>query len=327
MLADFHRRSLLGLAAAAAVVQGARAQTILPDRTLRLLIGFQANGGTGVIARLIATRLERRLGRRVVVESRPGDSGSIPGELVKNGPLDGSTLAFLASNTLVARLGRKDFPFDPLVDLAPISLAGTWPMGLAVSPTLGVSTFEAYIAWVKSGGPERRKLGITASDAFIQAFNRLLESELGTPLEPEPYRGALPMVNDLVEGSLPATVSGIVSLVEYHRGGRLRLLMTTSRKRLKVAPDIPTARELGLKKLEVVEWFAFFARAGTPEPLIDEWNRQIGAVMGESDLVAELAQMGMEVETSTPQQTRQRIASHLTEWKARMVAVGMNPVN
>lgn len=280
-----------------------------------------------MIARLITTRLERRLGRRVVVESRPGDSGSIPGELLKNGSSDGTTLAFLASSTLVARLGRKDFPFDPLVDLAPISLAGTWPMGLAVSSTLGISTFGAYIGWIKSGGPERRKLGITASDAFIEAFNRLLESELGMPLEPVSYRGALPMVNDLVEGRLPAAVSGIVSLVEYHRGGRLRLVMTTSRKRLKVAPDIPTARELGLKKLEVVEWFAFFARAGTPEPVIDEWSRQIGAVLADPDLAAELAQMGMEAETSTPQETRERIASHLKEWNARMVAVGMSPVN
>jgi tripartite-type tricarboxylate transporter receptor subunit TctC len=319
------RRSFLGLAAAAAAASGARADTVLPDKTLRLLVGFQANGGTDVIARLIAAQLERRLGRRVVVENKPGGSGGLPGQLVKKGPLDGTTLAFLASTTLVAKLGPTEFPFDPQADLAPISLAGTWPMGLAVSSKLGISTFAEYLAWVKAGDADRRRLGNTASDAFIDAFNLMFSRELGVTLRSVPYRGTGPMTNDLAEGRLPAAASGIVSLLEHHRGRRLKLLMTTGPSRLSVAPDIPTARELGVGALEVTEWFGFFAGAGTPEPLIAEWNRQIRAVMASPDLISGLAQLGMEVQTSTPQEARERLASHLREWKARMIAVGMNP--
>lgn len=321
------RRRLLLCAAAAAAAFPARAQTTLPDKALRLLIGFQANGGTDVIARLIATQLERRLGRHVGVENKPGGSGGMPGQLVAKGPPDGTTLAFLSSTTLVAKLGPSEFPFDPQGDLTPISLAGTWPMGLAVSPKIGLETFAEYTAWLKSGSDERQKFGNTASDAFINAFNRLFSKELNVTMRGVPYRGTGPMVNDLADGRIPAAVSGIVSLLEHHRGRRVKLLFTTGPRRLAVAPEIPTVRELGIGGLEVVEWFAFFANAATPKPLIDEWNRHIGAVLSMREIVDALAEVGMEAGSSTPQEARDRVASHLEEWRARMIAVGIAPSN
>ncbi len=323
---SFRRRSLLGLAAAATAFP-VRAQTTLPDKTLRLLVGFQANGGTDVIARLIATQLERRLGRRVIVENKPGGSGGLPGQQVAKGPADGTTLAFLASTTLVARLGSTEFPFDPQADLAPVSLAGTWPMGLIVSPKLGVSTFADYLAYLKSGDDDSHRFGNTASDAFIDAFNRLFSKELGVTMRGVPYRGAGPMVNDVADGRIPAAVSGVVSLLEHHRSGRVKMLLTTGSRRLSVAPDIPTVRELGFAKLEVVEWFGFFAAAATPAPLIEEWNRHIRAVLEMREIVDGLAQVGMEAGSSTPQEARDRVARHLKEWRARMVAVGITPSN
>ena len=322
----FRRRSLFGLAAAASAIP-ARAQTILPNKTLRLLVGFQANGGTDIICRLIATQLERRLGRRVVVENKPGGSGSLPGQLVAASPPDGTTLAFLASTTLVAKLGPSEYPFDPQGDLTAISLAGTWPMALAVSPKIGVETFADYLTWLKSGEPERQRFGNTASDAFINAFNRMFSKELGVTMHGVPYRGIVPMVNDLADGKIPAAVSGIVSLLEHHRGRRIKLLVTTGAKRLAVAKDIPTARELGFGALEVTEWFGFFANTATPQPLIEEWNRHIRAVLEDANLVGTLAEMGMEVGSSTPQEARERLALHLKEWRARMVAVGIAPAN
>jgi tripartite-type tricarboxylate transporter receptor subunit TctC len=305
----------------------AHAQNAIPERGIRIMVGFQANGGTDIIARLIATQLQRRLGRQVAVENKPGESGAIPGELLKRGTTDGSALAFLASTTLVSRLGEASFPFDPLVDLAPVSLSGNWPMGLAVSPKLGISTFDEYLKWVKSGdAADRHKLGNTASDAFIQVFNLMFSKALGITMKPATYRGALPMVNDLADGRVPAAVSGMVSLLQHHRGGRLKLLMTTSAKRLTVAKEIPTARELGYPDLEMDEWFAFFAKAGTAQKTIDAWNDQITFVLSDRGLQAELTQIGLDVETSTPQAVIARIQEHQKAWKARMLSVGMKPV-
>jgi tripartite-type tricarboxylate transporter receptor subunit TctC len=322
----FRRRSLFGLAVAATAFP-AHAQTTLPDKTLRLLVGFQANGGTDVVAQLIANQLERRLGRRVVVENKPGDSGGLPGVLVAKGPPDGTTLAFLASTTLVAKLGPSEFPFNPQDDLAPVSLAGTWPMGLVVSPTIGVGTFAEYLAWLKAGDTERQRFGNTASDAFINAFNRMFSKELGITMRGVPYRGSGPMVNDVAEGRIPAAVSGVVSLLEHHRSGRVKMLMITGTKRLAVARDIPTVRELGFGNLEVVEWFGFFANTATPPALIEEWNRHIRAVMELREVVDGLAQVGMEAGSSTPQEARDRVAQHLKEWRTRMAAVGITPSN
>jgi tripartite-type tricarboxylate transporter receptor subunit TctC len=320
------RRSVL-TAAPALLAAGAHAQSAFPERAIRIMVGFQANGGTDIIARLIATQLQRRLGRQVAVENKPGDSGAIPGELLKRGSTDGSSLAFLASTTLVSRLGEANFPFDPLVDLAPVSLGGNWPIGLAVSPKLGISTFDEYLKWLKSGdAADRHKLGNTASDAFIQAFNLMFSHALGITMKAATYRGALPMVNDLAEGRLPAAVSGVVSLLQHHRGGRLKLLMTTGAKRLAAGKEIPTARELGYAGLELEEWFAFFAKAGTAQKTIDAWNDQIRFVLDDRGLQNELVQLGLDIETSKPQAVVARVQEHQKAWKARMQAVGMQTV-
>jgi tripartite-type tricarboxylate transporter receptor subunit TctC len=320
------RRTLLAASAAAPVLlpRLGQAQTTLPDKALTILVGFAANGGTDTIARAIANPIERRVGRHVTVSNKPGSAGAIPGEMLKKGAADGSQVGFLASSTLVSKLAAADFPFDPINDVTAISLAGTWPMALAVSPKIGVRTFDEYLRWLRVDDPKRLKLGSTASDTFIEAFSRMVGKALALSFQPAPYRGTVPLSDDLIEGRIPGAISGIVSLLEHHRSGRIRILMTTSPERLPVAPDIPTARELGYPGLEDLEWFAFFASAKTPAPLINEWNRQIRAVMADRELSAQLTQIGLTVLTSTPEEAAARVAGHLKVWKSHMQDVGMS---
>lgn len=321
------RRTLLLASPAVLPLSVTMARTTLPDATIDILVGFQSTGGPDVVARRLAAELERRMGRRVGVENRPGDAGAQPGELIKRQPPDGTTLALFASTTFVARLSDRDFPFDPVADLAPVCLIGTWPVGLAVSPAVGVTTFDAYLAWLKSGSASHRKIGNPVPDAFIQAFDRIFSREIGASIESVPYRGAGALANDLATGRLPAAVAGIVSLLEHHRGGRLRLLMTTSPERLAIVPEIPTAREVGLPGLQGLEWYGIFVRAGTPQPLIDEWNSQIGSVLRDPLVAGEFEQMGLTIVSSTPQDLAARLDLYLREWRARMVAAGLQPVN
>lgn len=323
MTPAFPRRTLVGLAAAAAASR-AGAQTIIPDEGIDILVGFQSTGGPDVVARRIAAELERRIGRRFGVENRPGDAGARPGEVIQRQPPDSTVLALFASSTFVAQLADRTFRFDPVADLAPISLVGTWPIALAVSPKLGISTFADYREWLRIEDPARRRIGSLVPDAFVESFNRIFSRELGVAIQGTASPGPGALVNDLAAGRLPAAVAGIVSLLEYHRGGRLRLLLTTGPERLAVAPDIPTARELGMPSLEIVEWYGFFARAGTPPPLIDEWNRHIVAVLADPLVTSELAQMGLDVASSTPQQLAERLERHLAAWKTRMSSVGIN---
>lgn len=323
------RRSLLtGAALAPALAMPrARAQTTLPDRQVQLLVGFVTGGSTDFIARKIAVPIERRIGRHVTVINRPGGPGAAPGEMLKKDAAEGAVLAFMPSTTLVSSLLTPGFPFDPLTDLAPITLAGTWPIGLAVSPSTGVRTFDDYVKWLNQDDPKRRKLGSTTSDPSVQLIGALIGKEIGVTFEATPYRTSNPMVTDLKDGRLPAAVSGLVSLLEHHRGGKLRLLMTTAPKRLAALPDVPTAREIGYPDLEDVEWFAFFAAAKTPPALINEWNRQISATMADQSLAVELAEFGVSAETSTPEQARERVAGHISMWRVRMIKAGLQPAN
>lgn len=304
-----------------------RAQSTLPNRDLDILIGFLGGAGTDTSARLIAAGLQRRLGRRVSVEVRPGESGTTMAKLLKQSPRDGSVIGFIPSTTLAARLAIKTAAFDPVNDLAPISMAGTFSMGFAVSPKIGVSTFEEYLEWAKNGDSRHRRLGNTASDAFITVLDLIIGRALGLTLEPVAYRGASPMVKDLEDGRLPAAVASITSLLEHHRGGRLKLLLTSGTHRLRKAPDIPTARELEFPDLEMREWFAFFGPAALPAPLVDEWNRQLRSVLSNSDLTSELAQFGLDVDTSTPQELASQVKLILAAWSARIKAVGIQPAN
>ncbi len=305
----------------------ARAQNPLPDRDLEILIGFVGGGGTDIAARLIAAELERRLGRHVSVRNRPGESGTTMATSLKQVPPDGSAIAFIPSTTLAAKLATNCLSFDPVNDLAPISMAGTFSLGFAVSPRIGVSTFADYLQWARNGDAQRRRLGSTASDAFIAVLDRIVGRAVGLVLEPVAYRGAYPLAKDLEEGRLPAAVSAVTSLLEHHRGGRLKLLLTSSTHRLRKAPDIPTARELGFPALEMREWFAFFAPPAMPRMLVDEWNRQLRGALSNPDLAGELAQFGLDVDLSSPEELASRVTSYLAAWSARMREAGVQPVN
>jgi tripartite-type tricarboxylate transporter receptor subunit TctC len=326
---DLDRRSFLALGASVVPVGAASVawgQDALPEKSIRLFIGFEAGGGADAVARSIAADLQRRLGRHVSVEIRAGSSGALPGEVVRKGPTDGSQLALLSSTTLVSRLSSKDFPYNPAVDLAPITQVGTFPIAFAVSPTLGIESFSDYLQWLKAGDARRRRIAVSSNTAFVQVLNILLAQSTGESLEAVSYRGAVPMVNDLQDGRIPATVNTVTSLLPAHRGGRCRILFVTGSKRLAIAPTIPTAPELGYPKLDMEEWFAFFAARGTPPPILATWNRTLRDVIKESDVAGELRPLGLDVKTSSPEELTARIESHQQEWTARMKTAGLQPV-
>ena len=323
------RRSLMAFGALAApvIVPGlARAQSVLPNKSVRIFVGFEPGGGADLTARAIATQVERRLSRHVIVENRPGNSGAVPGELIKKAPPDGSQLALLSSTTLIAKLTTKDFPFDPMKDIAPVIQVGDFPIAFAVSRKLGVSTFDEYLKWLKEGDAQRRKIAVSSNVAFIQVLNVLLSKAIGETLEPVSYRGPIAAVSDVEQGRIPASVNTVTSLLPAHRGGRVRILMTTGAKRLTMANDIPTASELGYPKLDMREWFGIFAPPATPPAIITEWNRRFSLAIGDAAVGDVLRPLGLELETSTPAELGARLASHQTEWEGRMKTAGMEPV-
>ena len=321
------RRSAFTLAGAALAAPAiGRADTALPDKTLRILIGFPAGGGSDVMARFIAEALKQRTGRNVIIENKTGASGTIAGEALKNSPPDGTTVCYMPSATVVQKLTMASIPFDPQTDLAPITLAGTVQTAFCVAPALGVNSLKEYIAWLK-GNPSRNSFGTTAMGSFTHFFGVMTGQAIGIPLEPVPYRGAAPLVADLQGGHVPAGCGGITDFLEHHRAGKVKVIFTSGAKRASAAPDIPTGTELGYPSLNILGWYVFFAPPRTPPALIEAWGSELRAVLKMPEVEKKMTEFGLDVETSTPEQVSQRMAAGFKRWKEILDSIGYKPAN
>ena len=319
------RRSSLALAGAALTgIGGARADTALPDKPLKILVGFPAGGGTDVMARFIAEALKQRTGRNIIIDNKGGASGTIAVAELKNGPIDGTSIAYVPSATIVQKLTMASVPFDPFTDIQPITLAGTVQTAFCVSPTLGVSTLKEYIEWLKAN-PTRASFGTTAMGSFTHFFGVMAGREIGIPLEPVPYRGAAPLVADLQGGHIAAGCGGITDFLEHHRSGKVKVIFTSGIKPTTSAPEIPTATQLGYPALNILGWYLFFAPAKMPAPLVEAWGNELRAVLKLPEVEKKMVELGLDVETSTPAEFTKRMTADLARWKTIIDSIGYKP--
>ena len=324
MTRSITRRSTLTLAGAAvtAPLAAVRAQQSgLPDKPLKILVGFPAGGGTDVMARFLAEPLKQRTGRNVLIDNKAGASGTIAVETLKNAAPDGTTIAYVPSATIVQKLTMESVPFDPLTDIQPITLAGTVQTAFCVSPTIGVNTLPEYIEWLKKN-PTRQSFGTTAMGSFTHFFGVMAGREIGIPLEPVPYRGAAPLIADLQGGHIAAGCGGITDFLEHHRAGKVKVIFTSGVKPTTSAPEIPTATQLGYPKLQILGWYVFFAPARTPAPLVNAWGTELKAVLALPEVQKKLTELGLDIETSTPAEFTQRMTADLARWKTIIDSIG-----
>jgi len=315
------RLASIGAAPLALGAWPVRAQRAELPGECRIFIGFAAGSGIDLMGRAIATRLGMRSSLRISVDNRAGRWGAIPGELLKTNPV-GSTLAFLSSTTLADSLLVKDFPFDPQKDIAPLIVAANFPVALAVSPRIGVRSFDDYIQFVKSGDADARRVGNTNIAAILAVLNRTMREALGANLVPVEYGGAVPLVNDIERGIIPAGLSSIASFLPAHRGGRVRLIMTTGTERLAV-PGIPTAVSLDLPQLNSEEWVGFFVSPETEPALQEEWNDRLASAVTDSLLIDDLRGLGVQVTATTIEEAKKRLRIYMTTWRQRLDDLGL----
>jgi tripartite-type tricarboxylate transporter receptor subunit TctC len=325
-----NRRAFLAagaLAPPALSLGPARGQGLPREKDVRIFVGFEQGGGADSVARAIAVQLQRRTSRRVIIENRSGQYGAMPGEVVKKAPPDGTELALLSSTTLVSRLASKNFPFDPIRDLTPIAKVGNFSIAFAVSPLVEVTSFKEYVDWVHDGDAQRHRIAVSSNTTFVEVLNVLLRRSVSEQLEPVPYRGVVAILGDLRDGRIPATVNTLTSLLPPHRGRRCRILMITGNRRLQVAPNIPTAVELGYPTLDMEEWFGFFGPPGMPAEMVEQMNRRLRVVIDDPEVVALMRPLGLEVDTGSPQELVALIEEHRRTWQARMAATGVTASN
>lgn len=322
MVIDLNRRLLaIGIASLGALSStGALAQDWAPTKPVRIVVPI-VGSTNDVLARLIAPKLQEAIGQAVVVDNRPGAGGNIgANEVAKSAP-DGHTLLVGYNGPLAINVGLFDkMPYDPLKDLAPISLAVKSPQYLVVNPGSGITSVADLVAKAKAS-PAKYSYGSVALGSASHLTMEMLKTAAGFHMTHIPYRGAGPAVTDLIGGETQAAFLVPGNVQQFVKEGRLRLLASTGTKRFASTPDVPTLSET-YKDFEATSWIGFLAPGGTPAPIIDRYHRELVKILNQPDIRKRLLEMEFEIIASTPKQFSDWIKIEIGRWGTVIKATG-----
>jgi tripartite-type tricarboxylate transporter receptor subunit TctC len=310
------RRRLTGLALAAAALAGAfagpaRAADWLPTKTVRIVVPI-VGGTNDVVARLVAPELQKVFGQAVIVENKGGAGGTIGANDVAKSAPDGHTIlvGFNGPIAINATLFGK-LPYDPVKDLAPITLAVTAPQFLTVNPSVPVKNVAEFVARAKTTKMSYASVSVGSASHLTMEMLKLAAHIDVTHV---PYKGSAPAVNDLIGGQVDAAFLVPGNISQFVKSGKARVIATTGLKRFPSAPDVPTMIEQGYPGFVAVSWIGFLAPAGTPQPIIDRYHKEIVRILNLPDVKATLQGMEFEVVGGTPDQFAQWIQAEIPRW-------------
>ena len=295
------------------------------DKPIKILVGFAAGGTADLIARVVADKMKDSIGQAVIVENRPGAIGRITADAVKSAAPDGTTIMVMPIGPMaVVPHVYKDITYDPIKDFTPIAVGATFQFAFAVGPASGTKTWADFAAWAKAN-PGKAAYATSGAGSLPHFFGVLLGRGIGVDMVHVPYKGSAAYINDLVGGQVPAAVDAIADLTELHRAGKVTILASSGSKRSTALPNVPTFTELGVKNVEAMGWFGFFAPAKTPKPIVDALNRAINKALTSPDVVAKLSGIGMDPATGTPEEFAKIVASDYAKWGPIVTASGFKP--
>jgi tripartite-type tricarboxylate transporter receptor subunit TctC len=292
---------------------GALAQEWAPTKAVRIIVPI-VGGTNDIVARLVAPELQKALGQPVVVENKGGAGGNIGADFVAKSPPDGTTLlvGYNGPIAINATLFRN-LPYDPLKDLAPITLAVMAPQFLAVHPGVPAKNFAEFIAYARAN-PGKLSYASVSIGSASHLTMEMLKSATHIDLIHVPYKGSAPAVTDLIGGQVSASFLVPGNILEYVKDGRARVIASTGQKRFEATPEVPTMIELGFPDFVALTWIGFLAPGGTPRPIIDRYNKEIVRILRTPEIRVKLDQMQMELVAGTPEQFTQLIRSEIPRW-------------
>jgi tripartite-type tricarboxylate transporter receptor subunit TctC len=279
------------LALLAILYAPAHAQTY-PIRPVRMVVGFPPGGGTDVVARIISPKLSENLGQPVVIENRPGATGTVAAAMVAKSPPDGYTI--MMGHVSVNAIAPGLFPnlqYDVMKDFAPVTLAASVPHFVVVHPSLPVHSISELIAYAKAR-PGQLSFPSAGNGSTPHLAGEIFKSMAGVNLVHVPYKGSGQSMQDLLAGQHQVAFDTAPASAAYLRSGRMRVLGVSSAKRVPEYPDVPTVAEAGVPGYEVITWYGVFAPGGTPPAIVGRLHAEIARAMEAPDTRARLAEAG-----------------------------------
>jgi tripartite-type tricarboxylate transporter receptor subunit TctC len=285
-----------------------------PTRPLRMVVPFPPGGATDVVARVLAERMQEKLGQPVTVENRTGAGGNVGVENVVRSAPDGLSMLMGTTGTLTINPHLyANMGFNPANDLAGISMAFATDHVLVVNPAVPAQTAQEFIALLKAR-PGQLSFGSGGNGSSTHLVPELFKLVAQVDMQHVPYRGSAPALNDLVAGNVQVMLDQLPSALPMIQGGRVRALAVTGPRRSRLLPDLPTMAELGLPQAEATSWGAVMVPAGTPAPAIARLNAVIRDALAEPGVQQRLAAAGADAVVSTPAELAGIMRSETEKW-------------
>ena len=320
------KRGIFRLACACLVLAAfSGASVAQPSKTIRILVGFAAGGGTDAIARALAEKLKDELNTPVIVENRPGAGGQIAAQALKSAAPDGTTFLLSHDHTVsILPLVMKNPGFDPAKDFVAAAGFATFVNALALSAGTPAKNFTDYVAWVKSQGGQGA-IGVPAPASIPEFLVRVIGEKYGLDLIAVPYRGSAPMMADMLANQIAAGIGSVPDFIENHSAGKLRIVAVLGGARQGALPDVPTFAELGLAGFEDVPYYGFFAPAGTPQTTIEQFAAALSRVIAQPETREKLTRWGLTVHFMPPAQLAARERGYTETWSQIIRKSGFQP--
>jgi tripartite-type tricarboxylate transporter receptor subunit TctC len=290
-----------------------RAQEFPPKKQITMLVGFAAGGAADTAARIIARKLGDNTGAQIVIDNKAGAGGNIVHQMAAAGPADGSVILLGSVGPLAIAPHLMKLPYDPVKDLAPITMGVNFPNVLVVHTGTGIKTFAEFIAFAKKN-PGKLDFASTGTASASHLAGELLNDMAGIDTVHIPYKGGAPAMQDLLGGRVACYYSTLSTAQPHIESGKLIPLAGTGPERLPALPNVPTIAESGYPGFSATNWYAFVASSKVPKAILDRWNTEIVKVLNTPEIVEQLNKHGLTPMPTTRDELARYIAAETVTW-------------
>ena len=307
------KKITLGVTLAVASLCGSAWAQSYPTRPITIVVPFSPGGATDIMSRLLAERLDKRMGQPVLVENRPGAGTMIASEYVAKAPADGYTLLLAASSLGIAPSLYNKVNYDPIKDFAPISQVASVVHVLVVHPSIPAKNVGELVTWLKAN-PTKANYGSVGAGTSTHLEAELFNTVAGVKMEHIPYKGSAPALTDMIGGRLQVMFDAYASSGPFIKDGKVRLLAVTTAQRSKSLPDTPTVSESGLPGYEAMPWLGLVAPAGTPAPVVNKIYAELHEVLKEPAVQEKFRSLGLDIIGSKPDEFKTFLRGDIVKW-------------
>lgn len=316
-------RDMTAATCALLVGGGTSASAQFSNKTVRVVVGFPAGGGTDMLARILADKLKTGIAPTALVENRPGGAARIAAEFVKNSEPDGSTMLFTPDFPItVYPFSFRSLSYDPVKDFKPVAPAAKSALVLSVGPAVpdSVKTLADFLSWCKAN-PEKATFATTAAGGTPHFTGLILSQEAKAAMIPVHYKGGAPALQDLIGGHISSSINPVGEAMPFAKAGKIRVLAVSSAGRSSFLPDVPTLKESGYDVVVDV-WLGVLVPAKTSDDTVKAFNAAIRDTFAAPDVKEKLAVLGNEPFYQTPAEFAATIRADLKRWEPVIRASG-----